>query len=306
MTRAMLVTTMALWAGAASAQETADGPPAEAAPAEAPERAEAAEEAPVASEAPVAPVAEVPVPVAAPAIPLAVEPASPEISSGGPTPGVAAAPEATPEATPEAEDQTPGLPPRLLRYALSLEAGTLQNQDPSYDLFANGDVMGSIGLSAGYRLTKNIALVGSWQRVGRGAVVSVQVPDEDADFESRDQQLRAALLANQLTAGVRLDFAIAGYLRPYVSGQGMAVLTRVRLDDEPDVRDNPGQVEALGTATGGLLTFGAELRAPLTDRLHPAVYLEMGPSWLTVAQLGELGSMQMGGFALRTGVGLRF
>jgi hypothetical protein len=189
---------------------------------------------------------------------------------------------------------------------VSFEASSLANRDPMYDLFAPGDAMGGVGLSAGVRLVPNLAVVASWQRVRRGADVTLYVDDTDADFESDNQQLRAALLANELTLGLRADFGIAGILRPYAAGHAMVVTTRVRLDDDPTRRDNPGQVEAFGLAPGALVTLGAELRLPVSASVQPAVHLEMGPSWLLPADLDVLGDMQPGGFALRTGVGLRF
>ncbi|MEZ4239780.1 MAG: hypothetical protein R3F59_27205 [Myxococcota bacterium] len=128
------------------------------------------------------------------------------------------------------------LPERLLRFTVALEGGTLANRDPSYDLFAHGDVMGSIGLAAGLRLTDHLSVVGAIHQVRRGAWVTVDLPEAAADCAQRSLvAARRGPRGQRRGAGGRARGAVA---RPYAAAQALAVRTLVRLDDDPAHDDN--------------------------------------------------------------------
>lgn len=197
---------------------------------------------------------------------------------------------------------------KLLRFGIAGELGSLGNDDPAYDLFSEGDSMGSAGVALGFTLVNHLSLVGSWHHFRHGATVVVGGTDSstDADFESNSQEFRSAWIANEGTLGLRVDASVRDVLFPYVTARGTLLGARMRLDDDPTVNDNPGQVQAGGLTQGVMGTAGFELRIPPNSDIQVAWTLEFGHSWLARADFGAFGSMQPGGFVARSGLGLRF
>jgi hypothetical protein len=114
------------------------------------------------------------------------------------------------------------------------------------------------------------------------------------------------MVAHELTLGAKADASIGDVLLPYVSTQGLVMITQMRLDDAPDDRSNPGQVAAAGMTGGFLATAGVEVRVPPGSPVMGAWYVELGYGWLARAGFGDLGTMKPGGLAVRSGVGVRF
>jgi hypothetical protein len=204
----------------------------------------------------------------------------------------------------EAELYEPPVYPR--RFGLDIRYGWLNNTDPAYDLFASHDGMISFGFAGSYRLARNLVVVGSWHHVRQGAEVYVGGTDTTLDFQPQNQSFRAALLAHEVALGARVDVPIEDLFFPYVSVVGELMPSRARLDDVPDRRDNPTQVQASALHMGGLVTGGAELRLVPEARVQLALSLELGYAWLTRDEIGELGEMKPGGFVSRLGAGIRF
>jgi hypothetical protein len=204
----------------------------------------------------------------------------------------------------EAELYAPPVYPR--RFGVDVRYGWLNNSDPAYDLFASHNGMVSFGFAASARLVRNLVAVASWHHVRQGADVYVQTPDTTLDFEPQTQSFRAALLAHELALGARVDVPVDDLFFPYLSASGELMLSRARLDDVTDHRDNPTQVQASTMHMGGLFTGGTELRIAPEGPVQLALGLELGYAWLTRSELGELGEMKPGGFVARLGAGLRF
>jgi hypothetical protein len=198
-------------------------------------------------------------------------------------------------------------PDDYARFELSAELGALNNSDPTWDLFSSGNAMPSYGVKAGYRLSERVAAVGSWNLVRHGAFVTVVGSDTDGDFSDDADSFVAALTGHELTLGAKADLSLGDVdvLLPYVSTQGLVLIADMRFDDEPDDRDNPGQVVASAMTGGFLATAGAEIRWPPQSPVAVAWYLEGGYGWLARASFGEVGTMKPGGFAIRSGLGIR-
>lgn len=182
---------------------------------------------------------------------------------------------------------------------LSAELGTLHNGDPAYDLFSDANTMGSVGVRAGVGvLGERVSVTAGWHRVRRGQLVGIA--------DSRESFI-AAFYGDQFTLGPKAGVLIQDIFYPYGTLQAVAFRGLMRLDDDTGVRTNPGQLQAGALSFGGLLMAGAELRAPQgSGPVTAAVHLEMGYGLLTRATYAEFGTMQPGGFVLRSGVGLRF
>jgi hypothetical protein len=102
--------------------------------------------------------------------------------------------------------------------------------------------------------------------------------------------------------GAKLDGELFGFLFPYGRVEARLVhgATRVRNTEGSDGR-------YLGVAPAGLFTGGIELMIP--DQRLPvtaALYIEGGYEVHGDLRLAELGSINLGGPVLRSGIGLRF
>jgi hypothetical protein len=186
---------------------------------------------------------------------------------------------------------------------INLELGTIANHDPVYDVFSDGDGMASRGIRGGVRLNENISVIGGWHRVRQGSEVFVEGVNggEDATFT-------AALFADELSLGVQAGVPFGeDVFFPYVGLDGMLFRGVMKFDEDTSTKKNSGQVISAGAAPGILPVGGVEFRSPTgsTD-LQVAFFLEMGHTWFTGADFGDIGMMKVGGLSARGGVGLRF
>lgn len=179
---------------------------------------------------------------------------------------------------------------------ISVELGTLRNTDPAFDLFSNKDAMPSRGVRAGIGLTDHLTVIGGWHRVRRGATLYLS-----------DTTVRTAYFADTFTLGPKAHLPIKDIVYPYVTTQAMLFRGIMKFDDDPDTRHNPGQVTEAALSPGVLGMGGVELRTPSPrGDLALAIFLEAGYGWVARATYGEIGTMKPGGFALRSGFGVRF
>lgn len=183
---------------------------------------------------------------------------------------------------------------------ISVDLGLLANRDQAWDFFGESDVMASAGARVGYALDKKVTFVLGWQHYGRGS--SVLVPKRNDWHES----FRAAFSGDALTLGPKVGTLLGNAIYPYVTTQAVAFLGRIRLDDDPTIRHNPGQLREVAITPGVLGMVGLEARVPINDTLSVAFHTEGGYEWLARGTYGAFGSMRPGGLAIRSGVGLRF
>jgi len=80
----------------------------------------------------------------------------------------------------------------------------------------------------------------------------------------------------------------------------------MKFDDDPESKNNAGQIAQSGTALGVLTMGGVEFRSPAKEnKIAFSFHVEAGYGWFQTATFGDLGTMQPGGYALKTGIGLR-
>ena len=176
--------------------------------------------------------------------------------------------------------------------------------------------MVSWGVRAGFAVHNRLAIISSYHRSRRGN--DVRTGDEEAFL------LRAAYFSDQLSVGAKADLEVTEWLYPYATVQGIVYHATIKLDDDPEDRNNPGQLKASGWSGGGMGTVGVEFRIPTVKRVpfQLAAHLEGGyaliarhgynsiktPSLSESPEWGDsesLGTMQPGGFIFRLGLGLR-
>ncbi|MEQ1572096.1 MAG: hypothetical protein ABMA64_41090, partial [Myxococcota bacterium] len=213
-----------------------------------------------------------------------------------------------PTEEPAVEEPAVELPPDYrseLRYGLALELGSLANNDPAFDWFADGNSIGSVGVRAGFRPAAWLEARLGWHGGRRGSTVGTG--DATYDLVNQESTFRAALTSHQGMAGVRVDATYDNALYAYVAADALLYAGRIRLDDDPTVDSNPGQVQVWGVAPGVAALGGVEVRIPPgLEAVQFAWNLELGYAYYPPVQFDRFGAMQPGGFTARSGLAVWF
>jgi hypothetical protein len=188
---------------------------------------------------------------------------------------------------------------------VDLEVGLLGSGDPTFDRVSEGDVLATYGLRVGVKLHQNVAAIAGWQHGQTGSQLSTY---GDTDYDgSGTTSLRAAYFGDVFTLGAKGDIRVNEWFYPYVTVQGALERGLVRVDDDASTDENIGQVKQAGVTGGFVAAVGAESPVALGDGgVAIAPYVEVGYGWLAPLQLGDMGSLKLGGVAARVGLGVRF
>lgn len=208
-----------------------------------------------------------------------------------------------------AQDPASLVEPADPRFGAMLELGSLRNSDPTYDLFADTNAIFSWGGRLVVRPAKGLELRLGYQHARHGATVySGSTTDGyyDYNYYSDSGSFQSAFYGHEATVGLRVDGIIQDTLLPYVALDGTLLAVVARFDDDPLLRDNAGQVSATGFAPGAGLVGGFEVRAPPGNPIQMSLHLELGYTMLARMDLADFGSMEAGGFTIRSGGGVRF
>jgi len=191
---------------------------------------------------------------------------------------------------------------------LSLELGSMGSSDPTVDALTGSAALSAWGLRLGYGISPNIGVVASWHRSRHDSFLSVDTAvsyfDMDMDFTT-----------NQLALGPKVDLQLTHWLRPYLTVQGMGVLGKLRIDEDPG-DDEDALLKYTDMSWGGFAAAGLEL-VPGEESygVHPAIHLEMGYGKVFSMQLAdteagsdaiEIGDIDLQGFTVNAGIGIRF
>ncbi|MFZ5477843.1 MAG: hypothetical protein ACOZNI_13800 [Myxococcota bacterium] len=194
---------------------------------------------------------------------------------------------------------------------ISVELGWIGAHDRAWDVFSRGDSYGTVGLRVGKEVHDRVAIVAGWQHGTVGADVESDDDGDDYDYDTGDTGLssgsfRAAFYGNQLTLGAKADVELLPWLHPYATVQGVGVVAVVRFDDDLDDDENATQVQRTGFSGGLLAAGGVDFPIRVKGDVAIAPYLELGYGFVAPIRFDELGEVGFGGFAGRTGVGVRF
>lgn len=185
---------------------------------------------------------------------------------------------------------------------LALETGGQRTDDPAWNELSDSDSWRTLGVSGGYALLPYLDVTASFHRKALGS---------EHGFESgapgADMGFVAAWSGNQYGLGVALEPDLTHWLRPYLGARGTLTQSTLRVDDDTDSEENPNQLLDRALAPGFTAAAGARLALGLPDwTIVPALHLEMGYGWTTEMDYGELGDLNLRGFAIRGGVGVMF
>jgi hypothetical protein len=202
-------------------------------------------------------------------------------------------------------------------HELSFELGTTgHSADDNWQLFDDySDAQTTLGLRAGFAVHDRVAVIAGWQHGASGSWI--EMPgyeggggdwDEDYyDGYSSGPALGMAYYNDTFSLGAKADWPVAVWFRPYVTVQGLGIMSKVRVDDDTSTDDNPNQLERSAFDFGGAATGGLDFRIPIKQGAWAlASYLELGYQYATPASFGELGAMTNRGLLFRWGLGARF
>ena len=192
------------------------------------------------------------------------------------------------------------LPARAADHELSFEVGSLAARDPAWDTFSGTNAMVTLGLRGGYRVHDRVAVIASYHHTRTGSDL---YGDASGDLFSR-----AAFFGNEFSLGAKADLSVKDFMLPYVTLSGVLLYSDVRFDDDPDDNDNAGQVKETALAGGARGMGGLEFRIPRWNPpgITAGAYFELGYTYLSPLSFGDLGDMDLGGFTVRGGIGLRY
>jgi hypothetical protein len=191
---------------------------------------------------------------------------------------------------------------------LSLEMGAIRSPDQTMDVLTGTDALSSLGLRLGYGISPNIGVVASWHHSRHSAYLSV---NSDTSYFDIDMDLTT----NQLAMGPKVGIQITHWLRPYITVQGMGMLGKLQIDEDPR-EDEDALLKYTDLNWGGFAAAGLDLvPGEQGQRVHPALYLEMGYAKVFSLQFEdstagndaiEIGDLDLQGFTVNTGLGIRF
>ena len=194
---------------------------------------------------------------------------------------------------------------------ISLDAGSLLASSDAWGV-VGGNPMSTVGISGGWDIAPGLTAVGgvNWSRSGATNHFGNQWWEDDGDVESAPgtEGYIAALRVVQLQAGVRSDIRQNSWVRPFGVAKMSASIGSLRLDDDPNDKDNVNQVKASGMSIGGIAAVGVAVEKPRKKAGPFAVRgeLEAGYGLGTSLKFDEIGKLGMSGMHMRLGIGLRF
>lgn len=209
-------------------------------------------------------------------------------------------------------------PGRAADNEISLELGSFGTHDDAFELFHDNGQLGTVGFRGGLGLSRHLGVVAGWHHAATGNTVEVQ-SSTATDSESRYQTFQAAYRGHHFLIGPKLDTTALGWFHPYATVQGALFVGRVLMDDDPDVDDNPGQLQATAVSPGGVAALGWDIVPvrPGGGQIGIGWHIEAGYGRVATTSYrahppggngdpAEIARFGLGGFYLRTGVGLYF
>ena len=182
---------------------------------------------------------------------------------------------------------------------LSLELSNLHNGDTNWDLFSGRAGMPGRGLRGGVRIGDHLSVEASWQRVRRGATVSVggvndyttYTYDYDYDSELATGSFQTAWFSDHIGIGPRLTHGFFDVIYPYAGIEGTLLRGVIKIDDDPNSKSNDGQLTGSGSGLGATALGGIELRTPTAaGGLQAALFIDAGYAIVQTLDFGDLGA----------------
>lgn len=153
-------------------------------------------------------------------------------------------------------------------HELALEVGTHGAPDDDYELFSEQAAVAHWGARGAVSLGDRWSVLGTWNTAREGLDV----------FNSNGSYAFATSFThNRVGLGPRFELELLPWLSPYAALQGVAWFGTVRLDEAPEVDNNPGETTFRGLTFGGQASLGLLVEPVQVGRLGKlAFYGELG------------------------------
>lgn len=189
------------------------------------------------------------------------------------------------------------------RHEVSGEFVANIHEDAATEVLTDAPVLPGGGLRGGGAVLVDrkgfgVVVDGGWTHAQRGAF------REGGSYRWADR-----LSVDTVFAGAKVDFDVRNVFYPYVHARAGVAIGQLQLDDDRDRDDNPNQLRTRGVAPSGTFGLGFELMLPDEAKgwpVTPAFFLEAGYMVSGPMRLGDVGSIDLSGVVVRSGVGLRF
>lgn len=187
--------------------------------------------------------------------------------------------------------------------------------DDRFDLIHDRDRISTFGLRGGVAVHDRVSILAGWHRGAWGSDVELYGEGDDGDWEYRT--FGAAYRGNRFTLGPKVDVQAVDYFTPYATVQGVLMVGRLLVDEDPEEEDDLNQLAATGLQPGGLAAIGFDIVPYRAGRLGVGFHVEGGYVLTAVgaykadAPTNENSQIELtrwgyGGFYTNAGVGLYF
>ena len=187
---------------------------------------------------------------------------------------------------------------------LDLHVAGQGTDDPGWNLLSEDGHLSSVGLRAGLPVHKYVTVLAGWEHGASG--MEFNTYDQSGD-DGSELSFRTGSYINQFQLGVKSGWGPSHWAKFYGVASADVLYGIVRVDDDPDDDENPGQVQAEGVGVGALGAVGFETAVPLgKSGVSLAFYGELGYTWTAPFNLGDVATIQVDGVSGRVGTGVRF
>lgn len=194
-------------------------------------------------------------------------------------------------------------------HELTVDFGTHQTADRSFDLFSSDESVASRGVRVGVAVSDRLAIVGDWHHQAQGARTYAWETDDCGYYDECGDSMEfiAAWRAEEFALGAKYDVMAFPWLQFYGVAQADALIGHVWLDADSSDPDSPSQVKEGGFAPGGQAALGIEARLPQGGAPFTlGADFEVGYAVFGKVNADPIGNLDPSGAYVRLGAGVRF
>ncbi len=195
-------------------------------------------------------------------------------------------------------------------HSVALDIGHMDSPDRAFDVLGNY-ALATYGVRWVYDLER-----WTWLDLTGGLRFSERRSDNYFQDDGTDipdgQGFEARWFHNTTAVGLRTQGELRSpVFQPYARAQLSLETGVLRLDEDPDDKDNLNELRTIALAPGVELVGGLDVvTSPFGmdggRDISPLFYLEMGWNRTGLLDLGDTGELRYGGFVVRTGLGVAF
>jgi hypothetical protein len=210
-----------------------------------------------------------------------------------------------------------------VRHEVSLQMASIIGSSSTFERVANNP-SNLTGLRGGFGLSENLTIVGSWNLgitdtdFSNSYYLEYGEDGDEVYYEGdgSNQDLSSRLILNEIAFGPKFGIQLSPWLHSYATAQVNLIHGSLTFSDDVEDDDSLSMISASAMGFGGSGAVGVEFRMkPIQNCYQVASHLEFGGQWNTALSFTHtdendsslrIGSLGIGGLAVRGGVGVRF